>query len=127
MAPQQGPLAGIIVLDLTHVLAGPYCSHTLQDLGAKIIKVEQRLQDVTRILLVPVDEGLAGMLPVGFGLLTQHLLPGLILGLAGFIIWKRFKGEGGVGRVLSLFYWYLPAPFGVFRSLPDSGVGMWRG
>ena len=49
------------------------------------------------------------------------------LGLAGFVIWKRFKGEGGVGRVLSLFYWYLPAPFGFFRSLPDSGVGMWRG
>lgn len=94
---------------------------------SKIIKVEQRLQDVPRILLVPVDEGLAGMLPVGFGLLTQHLMPGLVLGLAAFAFWKRFKGEGGVGRVLSLLYWYLPQPFGVFRSLPDSGVGMWRG
>ncbi|WP_140846674.1 type IV conjugative transfer system protein TraL [Paracoccus sp. FO-3] len=92
-----------------------------------VVKIEQRLQEQSRILLFPVDEGLALLLPFGVGVALQAALAGMILGAASYVLWKRLKGDGGLERMLALLYWYLPREAGPVRAWPDSSVTMWRG
>ncbi|MDH5521996.1 MAG: CoA transferase, partial [Acidimicrobiia bacterium] len=53
------PLDGLVVADLSRVLAGPYCSMLLADLGATVIKVESAAGDDTRTWNPPDAEGVA--------------------------------------------------------------------
>ena len=53
------PLDGLLVADFSRVLAGPYCTMILADLGADVIKVESPSGDDTRHWMPPVREGVS--------------------------------------------------------------------
>src|SRR5215475_11318524 len=54
-----GPLTGVIVADFSRVLAGPYATMLLADLGADVIKVESPDGDDTRTWMPPTRDGVA--------------------------------------------------------------------
>jgi crotonobetainyl-CoA:carnitine CoA-transferase CaiB-like acyl-CoA transferase len=56
---QPGPLDGLLIADFSRVLAGPYCTMLLGDLGATVIKVESPTGDDTRTWMPPVRDGVS--------------------------------------------------------------------
>lgn len=55
----RGPLHGLLVADFSRILAGPYATMLLGDMGADVIKVEGPRGDDTRTWLPPVRDGIS--------------------------------------------------------------------
>ena len=58
-ARSRRPLEGVVVADLSRVLAGPYCTMLLADMGATVIKVESDAGDDTRTWTPPEKGGVS--------------------------------------------------------------------
>ena len=56
---RSGPLAGLLVADFSRILAGPYATMLLADLGAEVVKVEGPAGDDTRTWSPPVRDGVS--------------------------------------------------------------------
>ena len=59
MHPDVGPLTGLLVADLSRVLAGPYATQIMADLGATVVKVEAPAGDETRGWRPPERDGVS--------------------------------------------------------------------
>src|ERR1700761_6432172 len=55
----EGPLAGLLVADFSRILAGPYATMLLADMGAEVVKVEGPGGDDTRSWQPPVRDGIS--------------------------------------------------------------------
>jgi crotonobetainyl-CoA:carnitine CoA-transferase CaiB-like acyl-CoA transferase len=92
----SGPLAGLVVCDLSTVLAGPYCTMLLGDLGADVIKVEPPVGDVTRSWgppFVTSHHGARG--DAGYFLAVNRNKRSIVLDL------KRETGRGVLDRLVA--------------------------
>lgn len=57
-SPNTGPLQGVTVIELAHIMAGPVCGRMLADMGADVVKVERVPDgDPSRGFAPPVIEG----------------------------------------------------------------------
>jgi crotonobetainyl-CoA:carnitine CoA-transferase CaiB-like acyl-CoA transferase len=56
-----GPLSDVRVVDLTHMVMGPYCTQIMADMGADVIKVEPPGGDNTRYISVGPEPGMSGV------------------------------------------------------------------
>jgi crotonobetainyl-CoA:carnitine CoA-transferase CaiB-like acyl-CoA transferase len=55
----SGPLSGLLIADFSRILAGPYATMLLADLGAQVIKVEGPAGDDTRTWMPPLRDGVS--------------------------------------------------------------------
>ena len=94
-----GPLDGVRVCDLSTILAGPYCTMLLGDLGADVVKVEPPTGDPTRSYgppyLGPPDPATGQPTESGYYLSVNRNKRGMRLDL------RSVAGREALGRLIA--------------------------
>lgn len=70
----EGPLSGLVVIDMTRVVAGPYCTMMLADLGATVIKIENPAEPDYVRSFPPFVQGEHGQASAFFAQYNRHKL-----------------------------------------------------
>lgn len=89
--------------------------------------IPAHLDDPELIGLWTLDEFLAMCIPFVWGVLTQHIIIGLILsGLCWYVL-RKAKAGRAVSWVIHCAYWYLPASFSGMKAAPPSHIRLMVG
>lgn len=92
-----------------------------------LVKIEQRLQDPPRFLMISADEAAVFGVPFMMGMLGKAMISGAIFAFILWTVWRRLKGEGGLVMMVAALYWYVPRVVNIFPGFPDSSVTVWEG
>ena len=84
------PLKGILILDLTTVVMGPYATQVLADLGAEVIKIEEPEGDMTRAVGPSVNPNMSSLF-LGINRNKKSITLNLKNAKAKEVLWKLVK------------------------------------
>ena len=87
---------------------------------AERFAIPSRLDDPERWLFWTMDEAAVLMGPAMLGLAANAFVPGLAMGLVGWLALRRFKRGGRAGLALHAVYWFLPGFVLGLRGAPAS-------
>ena len=82
--------------------------------------IPSRLDDPERWLFWTMDEAAVLMGPAMLGLAANAFVPGLAIGIGGWLVLRRIKRGGRAGLVLHAVYWFLPGRVLGLKGAPGS-------
>jgi len=83
--------------------------------------IPRRLDEPERWMFWTVDEALTMLVPIVTGMMTSFLLIGTAVGISGFLLLRRLKGNGQANLGLYAIYWFFPNVFR-FKATPPSAI-----
>lgn len=89
--------------------------------------IPMHLDDPELIGFWTLDEFLAMCIPFVWGILTQHILLGLVLSVGGWWGLRKLKAGRAASWILHMAYWHLPASFTGLRATPPSHLRLMVG
>ena len=89
--------------------------------------IPSRLDDPERWLFWTMDEAMMLFVPPIWGLFSEHLVIGILVGVSGCFALRKLKSRGQLSIVRHAAYWYLPSSLLKLKATPDSAVRFWLG
>lgn len=82
--------------------------------------IPSHLDDPELIGFWTLDEFLAMAVPFIWGILTQHVVIGLVLAVLGWWGFRKLKAGRATSWIFHMAYWYLPSSFTGLKATPPS-------